>query len=317
MEHFDDNEYNCEDLRLVKRLGAGNKSVVFLAVDCETKNPCAVKVMRKEEENGHKLATTEREILSSLDHPFLPSLLNHFESEKRTFLAIKYCCGGDINRLRNSQPDRTFSESTIRFYAAEVVAALEYLHEQRIVYRDLKPENILVQENGHIMLTDFDLSLRLMSVEYGNEEKEYSGATADSVAGTVEYIAPEVLWGKPYSYSVDWWSLGVLLYEMSHGNTPFNGSDRKGTFLNILSREPCFTRGTWELKALIRQLLVKEPSKRLGSSAEVKDHPFFHGLRWNQLEFVSRPPFLPPTDIDIDIDDDNDVLQLEHQQNNS
>lgn len=111
---FDDNEYKCEDLRLVKRLGEGNQSVVFLAVDCGTKKLCAVKVMKKEEQNAHKLAATEREILSSLDHPFLPSLLNHFESEKHTFLAINYCSGGDINRLRHSHPNKTFPESTIR-----------------------------------------------------------------------------------------------------------------------------------------------------------------------------------------------------------
>ncbi|XP_057827077.2 serine/threonine-protein kinase D6PKL1-like [Cryptomeria japonica] len=131
---------------------------------------------------------------------------------------MEYCSGGDINVLRHRQPSKTFSESTIRFYAAEVVVALEYLHEKGILYRDLKQENILVQDSGHIMLTDFDLSLRLIS-----DHGEYSEWKSRSFVGTEEYIAPEVLWGKFHSYPVDWWSFGVSLYEMSHGRTPFRG----------------------------------------------------------------------------------------------
>ncbi|KAH9330313.1 hypothetical protein KI387_002421, partial [Taxus chinensis] len=112
----------CKDLRLVKRLGEGNMGTVFLAVQRGTNKACAVKVMSKEQlhqKNACKMAANEKEILSSLNHPFLPSLLTHFESENHTFLAIEYCSGGDINVLRHRQPSKTFSESTIRFYAAE------------------------------------------------------------------------------------------------------------------------------------------------------------------------------------------------------
>ncbi|GLJ16983.1 hypothetical protein SUGI_0293670 [Cryptomeria japonica] len=284
------NGCSCEDLRLVRRLGHGNMSTVFLAIHRGTNKVLAVKVMSKEllqQRNAHKIAATEREILSCLDHPFLPSLLTHFESDTHTFLAMEYCSGGDINVLRHRQPSKTFSESTIRFYAAEVVLALEYLHEQGILYRDLKPENILVQDSGHIMLTDFDLSLRLIP-----DDGEDGERLSRSFVGTEEYIAPEVLWGKFHSYAVDWWSLGVFLYEMSHGRTPFRGSNRKDTFVNIMSKDPLFSSSS-SLHDLIRKLLAKEPTERLNRK-QVKSHPFFRGLRWDQLQFVSRPPFVPP-----------------------
>ncbi|GLJ57718.1 hypothetical protein SUGI_1369050 [Cryptomeria japonica] len=208
---------------------------------------------------AYKLAATEKEILSSLDHPFLPSLLTHFESETHTFLAMEYCSGGDINVLRH------------RFYAAEVIVALEYLHEKEIVYRDMKPENILVQDSGHIMLTDFDLSLRLIS-----DHGEYNEWKSRSFVGTEEYIAPEVLWGKFHSYPVDWWSFGVFLYEMSHGQTPFRGFSRKDTFVNIMSKDPFFSSSS-SLDDLIQKLLAKEPTERLNRK-QIKSHQFFWGM---------------------------------------
>ncbi|GLJ46019.1 hypothetical protein SUGI_0969200, partial [Cryptomeria japonica] len=142
------------------------------------------------------------------------------------------------------------------FYAAEVIVALEYLHEKEIVYRDMKPENILVQDSGHIMLTDFDLSLRLIS-----DHGEYNEWKSRSFVGTEEYIAPEVLWGKFHSYPVDWWSFGVFLYEMSHGQTPFRGFSRKDTFVNIMSKDPFFSSSS-SLDDLIQKLLAKEPTER-------------------------------------------------------
>ncbi|GLJ16981.1 hypothetical protein SUGI_0293650 [Cryptomeria japonica] len=281
---------SCEDLELVKRLGEGNMSTVFLAVHRGTNKAFAVKVMSKQilqQRNAQKMAVTEKEILSCLDHPFLPSLLTHFESETHTFLAMEYCSGGDINVLRHRQPSKTFSESTIRFYAAEVIVALEYLHEKGILHRDLKPENILVQDSGHIMLTDFDLSLRLIS-----DHGEYNEWKSRSFVGTEEYIAPEVLWGKFHSYPVDWWSFGVILYEMSHGQTPFRGFSRKDTFVNIMTKDPFFSSSS-SLDDLIQKLLAKEPTERLNRK-QIKSHPFFWGMRWDQLQFVSRPPFVPP-----------------------
>ena len=181
----------------------------------------------------------------------------------------------------------------MRFYAAEVVVALEYLHEQGIVYRDLKPENILVQDSGHIMLTDFDLSLRLSSKD---SDDCISTQMSHSFVGTNEYMAPEILWSTGHAFPVDWWSLGIVMYEMVYGRTPFGGVNRKETFYNILCKDPIFSGPLSAVQDLIEKLLVKEPSRRLGTARgaeEVKTHRFFHGLRWDQLEFVSRPPLIP------------------------
>ncbi|XP_002982650.2 protein kinase PINOID [Selaginella moellendorffii] len=156
--------YSQGDFRIIKSIGHGDMGTVFLVALRGDNSPYAMKVMKKEvlaaRENFHR-AQTEKEILKALDHPFLPRLLAHFETDKHTFLVTDYCCGGDLNVLRQKQPDKRFSESATRFYAAEVLLALEYLHEHGIIYRDLKPENILIKENGHVMLTDFDLSLNL------------------------------------------------------------------------------------------------------------------------------------------------------------
>ncbi|KAK4367426.1 hypothetical protein RND71_011218 [Anisodus tanguticus] len=149
--------------RLLKRLGCGDIGSVFLAELIGTRSFFAMKVMDKTAlESRKKLvrAQTEREILQSLDHPFLPTLYSHFETDKFSCLVMEFCPGGDLHALRQKQPGKLFPEHAARFYVAEVLLALEYLHMLGIIYRDLKPENVLVREDGHIMLSDFDLSLR-------------------------------------------------------------------------------------------------------------------------------------------------------------
>ncbi|XP_060193726.1 serine/threonine-protein kinase D6PK-like [Lycium barbarum] len=149
--------------RLLKRLGCGDIGSVFLAELIGTRSFFAMKVMDKAAlESRKKLvrAQTEREILQSLDHPFLPTLYSHFETDKFSCLVMEFCPGGDLHALRQKQPGKFFPEHAARFYVAEVLLALEYLHMLGIIYRDLKPENVLVREDGHIMLSDFDLSLR-------------------------------------------------------------------------------------------------------------------------------------------------------------
>lgn len=148
--------------RLQKKLGCGDIGTVYLAELSDTNCCFAMKIMNKEAlESRKKLprAQTEREILERLDHPFLPTLYTHFETEQHSCLVMEYCPGGDLHALRQRQPGKCFSEQAARFYVAEILLALEYLHMLGIVYRDLKPENVLVREDGHIMLSDFDLSL--------------------------------------------------------------------------------------------------------------------------------------------------------------
>ncbi|XP_019183115.1 PREDICTED: serine/threonine-protein kinase D6PKL2-like [Ipomoea nil] len=158
-----DGVLDLRHFRLLKKLGSGDIGSVYLSELCGTKCYFAMKVMDKASLASRKKllrAQTEREILQSLDHPFLPSLYTHFESEKFSCLVMEFCPGGDLHTLRQKQPGKHFSEQAVKFYVAEVLLALEYLHMLGIVYRDLKPENVLVREDGHIMLSDFDLSLR-------------------------------------------------------------------------------------------------------------------------------------------------------------
>ncbi|ONK56809.1 uncharacterized protein A4U43_C10F13230 [Asparagus officinalis] len=158
-----DGAIGLSHFRLLKRLGCGDIGSVYLAELSGTRSYFAMKVMDKEALEGRKKlprAQTEREILQCLDHPFLPSLYTHFETEKFSCLVMEYCPGGDLHALRQRQPGKYFPEQAARFYVAEVLLALEYLHMLGVIYRDLKPENVLVREDGHIMLSDFDLSLR-------------------------------------------------------------------------------------------------------------------------------------------------------------
>ncbi|CAH9083688.1 unnamed protein product [Cuscuta europaea] len=158
-----DGALDLRHFRLLKKLGSGDIGSVYLSELCGTNCYFAMKVMDKASLAGRKKlmrSQTEREILQSLDHPFLPSLYTHFESEKFSCLVMEFCPGGDLHTLRQKQPGKHFTEQAVKFYVAEILLALEYLHMLGIVYRDLKPENVLVREDGHIMLTDFDLSLR-------------------------------------------------------------------------------------------------------------------------------------------------------------
>ncbi|KAL3690965.1 hypothetical protein R1sor_004616 [Riccia sorocarpa] len=354
--------WTVDDFRPIQPLGNGDMGTVFLVVEKGTDTPFALKVMKKEvlrvRKNVHR-AQNEREILSKIDHPFLPKLHAHFENDRHSFLLLDYCHGGDLNILRQKQPEKRFSESACRFYVAEVLLALEYLHKRNIVYRDLKPENILIQDGGHIMLTDFDLSLDLSGRNWtakpasagrgtlkdfvhredktnpiknvksffscaspmalaktpstkkknpksrvtpeemyrkAGSGKRTSDGPAHSFVGTEEYVAPEIVWGKGHGLPVDWWTLGVLLYELFYGKTPFKGVNRKETFYNVLCKRADFPGPQSNLTDLMDKLLQKEPEKRLGTNGgaeEIKRHPFFRGVDWENLQLVSRTPVVP------------------------
>ncbi|CAA0837869.1 Serine/threonine-protein kinase D6PKL1 [Striga hermonthica] len=294
---------------LLRKLGSGDIGTVYLAELIGMNCTFAIKVMDNEflarrKKTGR--AQTEREILRMLDHPFLPALYAQFTSDNLSCLVMEFCPGGDLHVLRQKQPGRYFHEQAARFYVAEVLLALEYLHMLGIVYRDLKPENILVREDGHIMLTDFDLSLRC-SAEAAAAARtralpqlvaEPNEARSNSFVGTHEYLAPEIIKGEGHGSAVDWWTFGVLLYELLYGRTPFKGSCNEETLANVVLKSLRFPESpmvSLQARDLIRGLLVKEPENRLGTetgAAEIKKHPFFEGLNWALIR-CEAPPQVP------------------------
>ncbi|KAL8137328.1 hypothetical protein V2J09_003329 [Rumex salicifolius] len=367
-----DGALGLSHFRLLKRLGCGDIGSVYLSELNGTKCYFAMKVMDKVSLASRKKlvrAQTEREILQSLDHPFLPTLYTHFETEKFSCLVMEFCPGGDLHTLRQRQPGKHFSEQAVKFYVAEILLAIEYLHMLGIVYRDLKPENVLVRDDGHIMLSDFDLSLRcavsptlikgssefqplrkdpvycaqpaciqpaciqpscvapttcfsprFFSSKSKKEKKlkndianqvsrlpelmaEPTGARSMSFVGTHEYLAPEIIKGEGHGSAVDWWTLGIFLYELLFGRTPFKGSGNRATLFNVVGQPLRFPESpgvSFAARDLIRGLLVKEPQHRLAfkrGATEIKQHPFFEGVNWALIRCATPPEIPKPVEI--------------------
>ncbi|XP_042387487.1 protein kinase PINOID-like isoform X1 [Zingiber officinale] len=322
------------DFKLIRRIGSGDIGTVYLCCLNDDASPCAyaMKVVDKlelEKKKKQERADTEKRILRVLDHPFLPTLFADFDASPHySCVVMEYCSGGDLHTLRHRQPRLRFSVAATRFYAAEVLLALEYLHMLGIVYRDLKPENILIRGDGHIMLSDFDLShestasptLESLTGDRCVEPSclpfrggrtsppprpawfvaEPVGARSCSFVGTHEYIAPEVASGGPHGSAVDWWAYGILLYELLYGRTPFAGATNEATLRNIVKQPlafppPATSPSDASSRDLISRLLAKDPAARLGSrrgAADVKAHGFFKGLKWALLR-TNRPPTVP------------------------
>lgn len=300
----------------LKILGKGDVGKVYLVREKETKKLYAMKILNKKEmieRKKIKRVLAEQGILATANHPFIVSLYHSFQSEDHLYLCMEYCMGGEFFRALQTRRMKCISESDARFYAAEVTAALEYLHLMGFIYRDLKPENILLHQSGHIMLSDFDLSKQssnaanpalISSTKSSTSLPQLdtnaciNGFRTNSFVGTEEYIAPEVIWGKGHTSAVDWWTLGIFIYEMLFGITPFKGSTRNQTFSNILKNEvqfPDYNQISNNCKSLIRKLLIKDETKRLGShsgASEIKSHPFFKNTQWALLR-NQKPPMIP------------------------
>lgn len=300
----------------LKLLGKGDVGKVYLVREKATTKLYAMKILNKKEmieRKKVKRVLAEQEILATANHPFIVSLYHSFQSEDHLYLCMEYCMGGEFFRALQTRRMKCIPEQDAKFYAAEVTAALEYLHLMGFIYRDLKPENILLHQSGHIMLSDFDLSKQ--SNNAANPELISStksstslpqldtnacinGFRTNSFVGTEEYIAPEVIWGKGHTSAVDWWTLGIFLYEMLFGITPFKGPSRNQTFSNILKIEcqfPDYNQTSSNCKNLIKKLLIKDETKRLGShsgASEIKSHPFFKNTQWALLR-NQKPPMVP------------------------
>ncbi|XP_022970922.1 phototropin-2-like [Cucurbita maxima] len=307
----------------IKPLGYGDTGSVHLVELLGTSELYALKAMEKStllNRNKVHRACIERQVVALLDHPFLPTLYTSFETPTHVCLISDFCPGGELFALLDKQPMKLFKEDSARFYAAEVVIGLEYLHCLGIIYRDLKPENILLQKDGHVTLADFDLSLmtacKPQIVKYPSPHGRRRSRSqpppvfvaepmtqSNSFVGTEEYIAPEIITGEGHSSSIDWWALGILLYEMLYGRTPFRGKNRQKTFDNILHKDltfPSSIQVSLAARQLINALLQRDPARRLGSSTganEIKQHPFFQSINWPLIRCMVPPPLESPLNL--------------------
>ena len=243
-------------------------------------------IVRNSKDTAHTKA--ERNILEEVKHPFIVDLHYAFQTGGKLYLVLEYLSGGEL--FMHLEREGIFLEETAAFYSAEIILALEHLHKQGIIYRDLKPENVLLDHSGHIKLTDFGLC----------KEAIQDGAMTHTFCGTVEYMAPEVLARSGHNRSVDWWSLGALLYDMLTGAPPFTAENRKKTIEKILKSKlnlPPYL--TPDARDLIRKLLKRSPLQRLGSGSEdaelIKRHAFFRHINWNDLLLRRAEPPIKPS----------------------
>ena len=276
-----------DDFQIVKVLGTGAFGKVSLVYNEELKRYFAMKSLKKEYIKKYqqtKHTKEERKIMEKIDYPFISKLYYAFQTKKSLFMITEFMAGGEM--FHHLHECGHFDENRTRFYIAELVLAIDHLHKNNILYRDLKPENILLDEIGHIKLTDFGLSKIMNNIE---KDKTYT------VCGTPIYVAPEVLSGRGYNKLVDWWSLGVLLYEFLAGYSPFREMKNR-IDLNIykrkLKQDPLISDTAFDL---IKKLCQTNVEERLGKNVkEIKNHKFFEDIDWVKLEKKQiTPPFKP------------------------
>ncbi|NP_001296628.1 ribosomal protein S6 kinase 2 beta [Hydra vulgaris] len=277
---------------LLKVLGQGSFGKVFMVrkiVGKDAGHIYAMKVLKKATLKVRDRVRTkmERDILAEVEHPFIVDLHYAFQTEGKLYLVLGFLRGGDL--FTRLSKEVMFTEEDVKIYLAELAMALDHLHRLGIVYRDLKPENILLDVDGHIKLTDFGLSKESI---YDVENKTYS------FCGTVEYMAPEVVNRRGHGTASDWWSYGVLMYEMLTGSLPFQGANRKETMQQILKAKlgmPHFL--SREAQLLLRALFKRNPQNRLGYKdglEEIKEQEFFQSLDFEKLyKKEIEPPFKP------------------------
>uniref|UniRef100_A0A671Y4L4 Ribosomal protein S6 kinase n=1 Tax=Sparus aurata TaxID=8175 RepID=A0A671Y4L4_SPAAU len=278
--------------QLLKVLGQGSYGKVFLVRKIrgvDRGQLYAMKVLKKAtlKVRDRVRSKMERDILAEVNHPFIVKLHYAFQTEGKLYLILDFLRGGDL--FTRLSKEVMFTEEDVKFYLAELALALDHLHSLGIIYRDLKPENILLDEEGHIKITDFGLSKEAID----HDKRAYS------FCGTIEYMAPEVVNRRGHTQSADWWSFGVLMFEMLTGSLPFQGKDRKETMALILKAKlgmPQFLSP--EVQSLLRALFKRNPANRLGAGPdgveEIKRHRFFASIDWIKLyRKEMRPPFKP------------------------
>jgi len=308
-----------DDFHFISVLGRGSFGKVMLAEEKSSKKLFAIKMLKKqyivekEEVNSMMAEKSVFLTVSSINHPFLVNLHSCFTSASRIYFVMEYAQGGDLIyhvRQNNFTPHRA------KFYLCEVLLALEYLHKKNIIYRDLKLDNILLTVDGHIKITDYGLCKENMDVS----------TTTTTFCGTPEFMAPELLKGHPYTRAVDWWTYGILTYEMLVRGAPFKGNDDEELFRNIIEQQPFYPQSMGrDAINLTSSLLMKDPRRRLGASQadaqEVKNHAYFRNIDWQamlekRVPVPYQPKFKGDTDVShFDEEFTNEAIQLTPIQN--
>ena len=285
-----------KDFEKLKTVGLGSYGRVRLCKQKKTGEIFVMKILKKNEIIKQKQVDhvySEFNILSTLKHPFIVQLVGfNFEDPKYIYFVLEYIQGGELFTLLRTKG--TFPVPQTKFYIAHIITIFEYLHSKNIVYRDLKPENILINKNGYLKLTDFGFAKIL------ENEKTYT------LCGTPEYLAPEIILNKGHGKAVDWWTLGILLYEMLVGIDPFSDDDPMKTYQKILKGKINFPKTIdKDAKSLIKHLLTQDTSKRFGclknGVKDILNHRFFDGFDWKNFVYLTlTPPYIP----DVKSEDD-------------
>ncbi|XP_033991294.1 protein kinase C eta type isoform X1 [Trematomus bernacchii] len=300
------------DFTFLQVLGKGSFGKVMLARLNGRDRVFAVKVLKKDiilQDDDVECTMTEKRVLSLAGcHPYLTQLYCCFQTPERLFFVMEFVNGGDL--MFHIQKSRKFEEPRARFYTAEITSALMFLHDKGILYRDLKLDNVLLDKDGHCKLADFGMC----------KEGMFEGTATGTFCGTPDYIAPEILQEMLYGPSVDWWALGVLLYEMLSGHAPFEAENEDDLFESILNEEIVYA--SWlsdEAVHILKSFLTKNPARRLGCVASeggesaVTGHAFFTGIDWEKLNRREiEPPFKPRIKTPEDVNNfDPDFTQEE------
>jgi len=286
-EEEDGSSFYIEDFDMVKTVGTGTFARVCLCRHVPSSQHFAMKILSLHQVvslNQTEHVKNEKRILQEVRHPFIVPLLWSFKSRSHLFFLFPYVAGGEMfSYLRKA---RRFPLDTTLFYSAEIVSALSYLHSLSIVYRDLKPENILLDKEGHVIITDFGFAKKVPDRTW-------------TLCGTPDYLAPEIIQSKGHNKAVDWWALGILIFEMLAGYPPFYDEDPMATYEKIITGKIKWSRMIDPVsKDLIEKLLTQDRTKRLGSMKEgaegVMKHRFFQNVDWLEVYYRQlKPPIVP------------------------